>query len=78
LIIFVIAIGFQIAILFREETQLKTELDQLKSKSDSFTKENVELESQMNFLSRLENLEKELKAKFNYKKTGEKMMILVP
>jgi hypothetical protein len=67
-----------VSILFREENRLSAELTQLKNKTDSFTKENGELESQMNFLSRWENLEKELKAKFNYKKLGEKMMILVP
>lgn len=78
LIIFVAAVGFQVSVLFREETKLKTELSQMKSKSDSFIKENSELESQVNFLSRWENLEKELRAKFNYKSIGEKMMILVP
>ena len=78
LIIFVVAVGFQVSILFKEESNSKVELNQLKNKADSFIKENGELESQINFLSRLENFEKELKAKFNYKKIGEKMMILVP
>jgi len=78
LIIFVVAIGFQVSILFKEENKLKAELEQLRDKTNSFVKENSELESQINFLSRLENLGKELKSKFNYKKIGEKMMILVP
>lgn len=78
LIIFVVAVGFQVSILFKEESRLKGELNQLKDKTNSFNKENGELEAQVNFLSRLENLSKELKSKFNYKKIGEKMMILVP
>ncbi len=78
LIIFIVVVGFQVSLLFKEESGLKSDLNQLKDKSASFSNENNELQQQIDFLSRAENLEKQLKAQFNYKNVGEKMMILVP
>lgn len=78
LIIFIIAVGFQISVIFSKERKLEKELEGLESKTEFFSSENVELESQINFLSRWENFEKELKSKFNYKNIGEKLMILIP
>lgn len=78
LIIFIAVVGFQVSLLFREENGLKSELGQLKDKAAFFSRENEDLQSQIDFLSRAENLEKRLKSQFNYKNIGEKMMILVP
>ncbi len=78
LIVFIFAVGFQLFLLFQKNSDLSAELSELKKKTDFFIKENSDLDSQINFLSRWENLEKELKSKFNYRKAGEKMMIIVP
>ena len=78
LVIFIFAVGFQLFLLFQKNSDLNAELSELKKKTDFFIKENSDLDSQINFLSRWENLEKELKSKFNYRKAGEKMMIIVP
>ena len=78
LIVFILAVGFQLFLLFQKNSDLNAELSELKKKTDFFIKENSDLDSQINFLSRWENLEKELKSKFNYRKAGEKMMIIVP
>lgn len=78
LIVFIFAVGFQLFLLFQKNSDLSAEFSELKKKADFFIKENSDLDSQINFLSRWENLEKELKSKFNYRKAGEKMMIIVP
>ncbi|MBI5401373.1 hypothetical protein HZB05_00910 [Candidatus Wolfebacteria bacterium] len=78
LVIFVLAVGFQLFLLFQKNSDLNAELAEFKKKTDFFNKENSDLNSQIDFLSRWENLEKELKSKFNYRKVGEKMMIIVP
>ena len=40
--------------------------------------ENLNLQSDLNYFQEPENLEKELRSRFNYKKPGEKLIILVP
>ena len=78
LIIFIVTIGSQLYLLFKKGRDLSSELADLKEKVVFFNKENGVIEGQISFLSRWENFEKELKAKFNYKKIGEKMMIILP
>ncbi|MFA5172968.1 MAG: septum formation initiator family protein [Candidatus Paceibacterota bacterium] len=56
---------------FREAEKLKADMSVLK-------KENEELEKDIEYFNDPYNLEKELKSKFNYKREGEKMMIIVP
>jgi len=72
------AILAQSYFFIKERNQLKTNLDNLNSRLQTLSKENVDLQSEIEYFSRPENLEKELKSRFNYKKTGEKMMIIVP
>lgn len=78
LIVFILAVGLQLFLVFRQSRELQSELSQLKEKADFFQNENKELKSQMEFLSRLENLGKEMRAKFNLKNPDEQMMIVVP
>jgi cell division protein FtsB len=56
---------------FAEAEKLKADMSVLK-------KENEELKEDINYFNDPYNLEKELKSKFNYKREGEKMMIIVP
>ena len=73
-----IGISTQVYFIFKERNQLKTELDGLNSRLALLIKENSDLNSDIEYFSYPENLEKELKAKFNYKRPGEKMMIITP
>ncbi|NCO15467.1 hypothetical protein GW816_00990 [Candidatus Wolfebacteria bacterium] len=57
---------------------MKTDSDNLNSRLQALLKENADLQSDIEYFSHPENLEKELKSRFNYKKPGEKMMIIVP
>ena len=62
----------------KERNRLKTDSDNLNSRLQALSKENAGLQSDIEYFSRPENLEKELKSRFNYKKPGEKMIIIVP
>jgi len=64
--------------LIKERNQLRADLDNLNRRLQALLKENVDIQSEIEYFSHPENLEKELKAKFNYKKPNEKMMIIVP
>jgi cell division protein FtsL len=64
--------------LIKERNQLRANLDNLNRRLQAFLKENTDIQSEIEYFSHPENLEKELKAKFNYKKPNEKMMIIVP
>jgi len=76
--IVLIGISVQIYFIFKERNQLKTELGGLNGRLAALVKENSDLQSDIEYFSYPENLQKELKAKFNYKEPGEKMMIIVP
>ncbi len=78
LLIILIVVSVQIYFFLKENRQLKIKLDNLNTKISALTKENVEIQSEIEYFSFPENLEKELRQKFNYKKPGEKMVIIVP
>ncbi|MEK7612376.1 MAG: hypothetical protein AAB407_03480 [Patescibacteria group bacterium] len=44
----------------------------------ALTEENAKLKENLDYLGNLENLEKDIKALFHYKKPGERLIILVP
>ncbi len=79
-ILFVILIGVsaQIYLLLKENNQLSGNLGELNRRLEALAKENADVKSEIQYLSDPNNLEKELKSKFNYKNPGEKMMIVVP
>lgn len=72
------AILAQSYFFIKERNRLKIDSDNLNSRLQALSKENADLQSDIEYFSRPENLEKELKSRFNYKKPGEKMMIIVP
>jgi len=78
LIIILIIISAQIYFILTESSQLKSKLDNLNARVMALEKENAELKSDMEYFSHPENLEKELRSRFNYKKPDEKMIIVVP
>jgi cell division protein FtsB len=76
--IILIAVFTQVYFILKERNQLKTELNGSSSRLENLLKENNDLQSEIEYFSHPENLEKELRLRFNYKKPGEKMMIIVP
>ena len=71
-------VSTQIYFILKERNQLKADLDNLNNRVQALSKENSELNSEIEYFSVPENLEKELKARRNYRKPDEKMMIIVP
>ncbi|PIY59501.1 hypothetical protein COY96_01520 [Candidatus Wolfebacteria bacterium CG_4_10_14_0_8_um_filter_37_11] len=78
LAIILMALLVQFYFIFKERNQLKREFHNLTEKSENLAKENEKIKSEIEYYSNPENLEKELRARFNYKKIGEKMMIIAP
>lgn len=78
LVVLLLALLTQIYFTFKERNQLKTKLQTLTAKAQMLNKENGEIKSEIEYFKRPENLEKELRSKLNYKKPGEKMIIITP
>jgi len=83
ILILVLVIGalvykFNVFQLFRDERSLSEEVSQIKDRLRKMTDENSALKAQIEYLSYPENLEKELRSRFNYKSAGEKFIILTP
>lgn len=78
LALILIGVSTQIYFILKERNQLKADLDNLNNRVQALSKENSELNSEIEYFSVPENLEKELKARRNYRKPDEKMMIIVP
>jgi DUF1680 family protein len=71
-------LAVQVYFIFKERSQLKEKLTNLSGRLDNLIKENEKIQSEIGYYSQWENLEKELRSRFNYKKIGEKMLIIVP
>lgn len=72
------AVFVQMYFIFKERNRLSADLGNLNNRLQALTKENADLQSEIEYFSHPENLEKELREKFNYKQSGEKMIIVVP
>ncbi len=66
-VIFVV-VSIQAYFILKERNQLKSNLTNLDARLDAILKENANLRSEIEYFSHPENLEKELRLKFNYKK----------
>lgn len=71
-------VSAEIYFIFREYNQLNAELMDLNRRFDSLAEENQQIRSDIEYFSYPENMEKELRLKFNYKKPDEEMIIVVP
>ncbi len=76
--IILVAVFVQMYLVFKERNRLSADLDNLNNRLQALIKENTDLQSEIEYFSHPENLEKELREKFNYKNSGEKMIIVVP
>ncbi len=80
IILSIILTAFLVQLYFinKERGELQVKLDDLSSRFATLSQENIDLQSEIEYFSQPENLEKELRAKFNYRKPGEEMIIIVP
>jgi len=78
LLIVLLALCYQLYQLYLQNRVLKENFSLIKEKVDNFNSENLQFQADLEYFADSENLEKELRSRFNYKKPGEKMIIVVP
>ena len=76
--IFLVIIGWQVVSFIREEGRLGSQLADVQANLTKAQAQEAGLQEESQYLSNPLNLEKELRARFNYKKPGEQMIIIVP
>lgn len=64
--------------LIKNTKDIKEKTVVLSEKAAALEKENGELNEQLKYLANPENLLKEVKSRFNYRREGEKLIIIVP
>lgn len=72
------AAGFQLYRLYGQKAQLAAELKEKIASVNELASENKELQANIEYFSEPENLAKDLKSKLDYKRPGEKLIIIVP
>ncbi len=78
LIIILSALLVQIYFIFNERNKLRDKFESLSAKGDNLIEGNDKIKLDIEYFLNKDNLEKELRSKFNYKNIGEKMMIIIP
>lgn len=69
---------WQIFQLYLENRQTEGKLSSLESKTGILNAENQNLQADLEYLANPQNLEKEIRERYNYKRPGEKVIIVVP
>jgi len=78
LVVALIAISWQVFSMAKENQRVKNDFKKLTNQFESVKKENESLKEELNYYANPENLLKELRSRFNYKISGEKMIIITP
>ncbi|MFH1759151.1 MAG: septum formation initiator family protein [Patescibacteria group bacterium] len=78
IIIGILALGFALYNLYCQKLDLENDLAKINTELNPLIKENGQLMADVEYFRDQENLEKELRAKFNYALPGEEMVIIVP
>lgn len=78
LLLILAILGYQFYVLYAYNRELNGVFGVLNKKLESFKKESEWLKADLEYFSEPENIEKELRARFNLKKPGEKLIIVVP
>lgn len=76
LLLFVV--GVQLYNVYGKSRKLNNQFSEVETKIESLNKENSKLLADIDYFQDPRNLIKEFKSKFNYKKLGEKLIIVVP
>ena len=78
LAVVVLVLGAQIYSFLGREGELKADFAEIKAKLDRATTDQEKFQAELDYYLNPVNLEKELRARFNYKRPGEKLIIIVP
>ncbi|MBI4085357.1 MAG: hypothetical protein HY432_02535 [Candidatus Liptonbacteria bacterium] len=73
-----IVLGNQIRFFSAKNTENETRYAQVKKELEEARRDYGKVEANFSYYTNPNNLEKELRARFNYKLPGEKMIIIVP
>lgn len=76
--ILILVLGVQIYNFLVREKQVSSEFFDFQAKLDQAKKDKDRFQSELNYYLEPANLKKELKARFNYREAGEKLLIIVP
>lgn len=76
--VFTILVGLQIYSSLARKNELVRERDDIESRLKEAQIDAMRLRGELEYYSMPENFEKELRARFNYRKEGEKLIIIVP
>ncbi len=76
LIVILIAVGWQVFSLAKDNQKVKDKFKKLANQLELVKKENNTLKEELEYYSKPENLVKELRARFNYKISDEKLIII--
>lgn len=76
-IIFILVAG-RVYAFFVQERQLSADLADIQTRLTKAKSDEANLQAEVQYLANPLNLEKELRARFNYKKPGETMIVIVP
>ena len=69
---------FQLYRFYGQRRQLSKNLNKTDEALSGLTEDNRKLQADLEYYLNQENLAKEAKSKFDYKRPGEKMMIVIP
>lgn len=76
--IVLVFIGIRTYSFFAQERQLSAELADIQARLIKAKYSEESLQAEVQYLANPLNLEKELRTRFNYKKPGETMIVIVP
>jgi uncharacterized protein YfcZ (UPF0381/DUF406 family) len=78
LALFSVLLGYQIYLFYGSRGEAMHEYQVMEAKASQAKTDRDKLRAEIEYFSHPENLEKELRARFNYRRQDEKMFILVP
>ncbi len=78
LAVILVIVGGRVYSFFVNERRLSADLADIASRLTKAKSDEASLRAEVQYLANPANLEKELRARFNYKKPGETMIIIVP
>jgi cell division protein FtsB len=78
LAIVLVFVGGRVYSFFAQERQLNGELADIEARLTKAKYDEANLQAEVRYLANPLNLEKELRTRFNYKKPGETMIVIVP
>lgn len=78
MLVILVLLSLQLYRLYKQRLEISRKLMDTENKLEEITKENGNLQADIEYFAKPENLAKELKSKYDYKRPGEKVTIIVP